>query len=139
MVTEQKGTKRVTNGAIREELVQELKHLRGLVRETGEQFILRREGEIETIISHLAAVPAGKLRGEAPGLLHGIRCLRLKPDKGRIKDMKGLNGLIEELANRVMSAQDGFNPKGLKSFSWKFRVRTSNQNPKLETRNGVAE
>jgi hypothetical protein len=43
--------KRATNGVAREELVQELRHLRGLVRETGEQFILRREGEIETIIS----------------------------------------------------------------------------------------
>ena len=105
MGREQKGTKRATNGAVLEELVQELKHLRGLVRETGEQFILRREGEIETIISNLAAVPVGKLRREAPGLLHEIRSLRLKPDKGRIKDLKGLNGLIEELANRVISAQ----------------------------------
>ena len=107
MVKEQEGTKRVTNGAIREELVQELKHLRGLVRETGKRFIPRREGEIETIISNLAAVHVGKLRSESPGLLHGIRSLRLKPDKGRMKDLKALEGLIEELADRVISAQDG--------------------------------
>jgi hypothetical protein len=107
MGTERKNTKRAPNGAVLEELVQELKHLRGLVRETGEQFILRREGEIETIISNLAAVPAGKVRSEAPGLLHEIRSLKLKPAKGRIKDLKGLDNLIEELADRVISAQDG--------------------------------
>ena len=105
MKTEHKGTKRATNGAVREELIQELKHLRSLVREIGEQFILRREGEIETIISNLAAVPVAKLRTEAPGLLHEIRSLRLKPDKGRLKDLKGLDGMIEELADRVLSAQ----------------------------------
>jgi hypothetical protein len=105
MGTEHKGTKRATNGAVLEELTQELKHLRGLVRETGEQFILRREGEIETIISNLAAVPAGKVRSEAPGLLHEIRSLRLKPAKGRLKDLKGLEEVIEELADRVISAQ----------------------------------
>ena len=105
MGTEQKGNKRAPNGAVREELVQELKHLRGVVREIGEQFILRREGEIETIISNLAAVPAGKLRAVAPGLLHELRSLRLKPAKGRMKDLKGLEGLIEELADRVLNAQ----------------------------------
>jgi hypothetical protein len=105
MGTEQKDNKRAENGAVREELVQELKHLRGLVRETGEQFILRREGEIETIISNLAAVPAGKVRSESPGMLHEIRSLKLKPAKGRLKDLKGLDGLIEELADRVISAQ----------------------------------
>jgi len=106
MGTEQKGNKRAPNGAVRDELVQELRHLRGVVREIGEQFILRREGEIETIISNLDAVPAGKLRAVAPGLLHEICGLRLKPDKGRMKDLKRLEGLIEELADRVISAQE---------------------------------
>jgi len=106
MGTEQKGNKRAPNGAVREELVQELRHLRGVVREIGEQFILCREGEIETIISNLAAVPAGKLRAVAPGLLREIRSLKLKPAKGRMKDLKGLGGLIEELADRVISAQE---------------------------------
>jgi len=94
------------NGAAREELAQELKHLRTLVREAGEQFILRREGEIEAIISNLAAVPSRKLRGVAPGLLHDIRSLRLKPAKGRLKDLKEMDRLIEDLADRIIGAQD---------------------------------
>jgi hypothetical protein len=107
MGTGQKGIKRATHGAVREELVQELKHLRSLVREIGEQFILRREGEIEAIISNLTAVPVGKLLSEAPGLLHEIRSLKLKPAKGRMKDLRGLEDVIEKLADRVISAQDG--------------------------------
>ena len=94
-------------GAVREELVQELRHLRGLVRETGEHFILRREGEIETIISHLDAVPPAVLRTEAPNWLNEIRSLKLKPHKGRMKDLKGIEALIEELAEEVISAQEG--------------------------------
>lgn len=107
MGTEKKVTKqRATNGEHLEELCRELKQLRGLVREAGERFILRREGEIETIISHLAAIPPGRLRSEAPGLLQEIRGLRLKPAKGRMKDLKGIDVLIEELTERVISAQD---------------------------------
>jgi hypothetical protein len=106
MNTGKKELKPARNGAAAEELALELKRLRVLVREAGEQFILRREGEIETIISNLAAVSAGRLRSEAPAMLHEIRTLRLKPAKGRLKDLKGLDVLIEELAERVISAQD---------------------------------
>jgi len=98
--------KRISNGEALDELTHELKHLRGLVREAGEHFILCREGEIETIISHFAAIPPGKLRAEAPNWLHQIRSLKLKPAKGRIKDLKGIDELIEELAEQVISAQE---------------------------------
>ena len=107
MVTEKKGTKnRAANGEVLEELAAELKHLRGEVREAGECFVLRREGEIETLISHLAAIPAAKLRSEAPDWLREIRGLRLKPAKGRLKDLKGIGRLIEELTDRIISAQE---------------------------------
>ncbi len=106
MVAEKKKTKSpLISEAVREELVRELKHLRGVVREVGESFILRREGEIETIIGHLAAIPAAPLKAEAPDWLHDIRELKLKPAKGRLKDLKEIDELIEELADQVMSAQ----------------------------------
>jgi hypothetical protein len=101
-----KGKGPTTSNMVREELAQELKHLRGLVREVGENFILRREGEIETIIANLAAISPRKLRAAAPGLLHDIRTLRLKPAKGRLKDLKGIDELIEDLTNRIITAQD---------------------------------
>ncbi|MCM2356913.1 MAG: hypothetical protein NDI77_02080 [Geobacteraceae bacterium] len=107
MGTEKQGKGGASNGAVREELVQELKHLRTLVRDAGEQFILRREGEIETIISHLAAVPPRVLKASAPEWLQQIHGLRLKPAKGRLKDLKGIDRLIGELTDQVISGQDG--------------------------------
>jgi len=108
MVTEKKKTKNPLGGeAVREDLVRELKNLRVTVREVGENFILRREGEIETIVGLLATIPAAPLKKEAPDWLHEIRELKLKPVKGRLKDLKELDTLIEELADRVMTAQDG--------------------------------
>ena len=92
--------------AVREELVRELKHLRGAVREAGENFILRREGEIETIIGHLATIPATPLKAGAPEWLHEIRELKLKPAKGRLKDLKEISELISDLADQVMDLQN---------------------------------
>ena len=89
--------------AVREELVRELKHLRGAEREAGENFILRREGEIETIIGHLATIPATPLKAGAPEWLHESRELKLKPAKGRLKDLKELDALIGNLADHVIN------------------------------------
>ena len=107
MVKEKNAPKeRMSNGAVQEEFTHGLKHLRGLVREAGEHFILSREGEIETVISHFAAIPPGKLKTEASNWLHQIRSLKLKPAEGRIKDLKGIAEFIEKLAEQVISAQE---------------------------------
>ncbi len=103
----------LTGQAVREELVSELKHLRATVREVGENFILRREGEIETIIGLLATIPAAPLKKEGPDWLHEIREAKLKPAKGRLKDLKELDALIEDIADRVMTAQDGKKNHGM--------------------------
>ena len=89
-----------------EELELELRHLRALVREVGEHFILRHEGAIETIISNLESVPHGRLKAGMPEWLLHIRGLRLKPAKGRMKDLKVVVALIEELSELVISAQE---------------------------------
>lgn len=107
MVTNKKKTKSPSKSEeVREELVRELKHLRVAVREVGENFILRREGEIETVIGLLATVPAASLKKDTPDLLNDIRGLKLKPTKGRLKDLKEICAFIEELANLVMDLQD---------------------------------
>jgi hypothetical protein len=89
-----------------EELELEMRHLRALVREVGEQIILRHEGAIETIISNLKSVPQGRLKAGMPEWLQHIRGLRLKPAKGRLKDLKGIVALIEELTELVICAQE---------------------------------
>jgi deoxyribose-phosphate aldolase len=106
MIKEQTGSKRTTKREARDELAAELRHLRTMVREVGENFILRQEGEIETTISHLDSLPSGKLRLVANSLLQDIRKLKVKPAKGRFKDLKEFNRLIEDLTHQVMSAQE---------------------------------
>ncbi len=77
------------NVELQAELTRELKHLRAVVREVGEACILRREGEVEALIDNLSGIPSGKLRAVANNLLHDLHSLRLKPEKGRLKDSEG--------------------------------------------------
>jgi len=106
MVKEPKEKKPSASREVREELAREFRHLRVLAREIGENFILRQEGEIETAISNLDGLSPRKLRAVAPALIQELRKLKVKPAKGRFKDLKELNRLIDELTNRVVSAQD---------------------------------
>jgi hypothetical protein len=98
---------RRNNDAAREEFCCELRNFRGLMKEVGESFILRREGEIETIISYLDTVPPEILLSEAAEWLREIYDLSLKPAKGRLKDLKRIDKLIKELEDRVIIAQEG--------------------------------
>lgn len=106
MVKPVKAKKPAKNGELQAELSRELKHLRVVVREVGENFILRREGEVENLIASLSAVPAAKLRTVASDLLRNLHNLKLKPEKGRLKDLKELDRLIGALTDRVLMAQD---------------------------------
>lgn len=106
MVKPGKQSKPTKNGELQDELIRELKHLRVVAREVGENFILRREGEVEAVIANLAGVPPTKLRAVANELIRSIHNLKLKPEKGRLKDLKELDQLIGALAERVMTAQD---------------------------------
>lgn len=92
--------------AAMEEIVAELRHLRALVREAGESYIFRREGEIESIISQLETIPTPLLKRETPGWLDEIRDLKIKPAKGRLKDLKGVDELLDVLARQLSSAQE---------------------------------
>ncbi len=97
MTAKQKAPASKPMETIMTELTGELKMLRALVREVGEQFILRREGEIETILGDIATLPARKIREHGPKLLGRVRKLRVKPHKGRVRDLKEIDGLIKDL------------------------------------------
>ncbi len=92
--------------AFLEELSEQLKHLRRLVREVGESFILRREGEIETLLAYFEALPQAKLKSQCPAWLRQISHLKLKPNKGRLKDLKGIDKIIDDLLDGVIAAQE---------------------------------
>ena len=88
-----------------EELVCELKLLRTLVREVGESFILRSEGEIEAVLSHIESLPRRSVRREAPQMLRDLHRLNLKPRKGRFKDLKEIHRLVEEFMETLVELQ----------------------------------
>lgn len=87
------------------ELVCELKLLRTLVREVGENFILRREGEIESILAHVESMPRRTLRRDGPELLRDLHRLRLKPRKGRLRDLKEIDRLVDDLMECLVEIQ----------------------------------
>ncbi len=112
MGSEQKKFPHGGNGSAHDELVRDLKHLREVVREVGESFILRREGQIETILSNLAGIHSRGVGSEAPGWLRELHSLKTKQGKGRLKDLKDIDKLIEDLAEQVVDAQDRRTGKG---------------------------
>jgi hypothetical protein len=108
MMTAKKRTRSpLSRAALMEELVAELRCLRAMVREVGESFILRKEGELETLVTLLETVPTTVLKRESAAWRHGIRDLNLKPAKGRLKDLKEIAAMVAELSDRVVSAQEG--------------------------------
>ena len=91
---------------LQNEYIRELKLLRSMAHEVCDNFTLRREGNIETIISCLATVPRKKLRETLPEWLREIRSLKLKPQKGRLKDLKEIDRVITGLQEKVMDTQE---------------------------------
>lgn len=81
------------------ELVSELRYLRTVIREVGEGFIMRKESEIEALIEYLATLASTELRTISPDWLRQIRHLKVKPAKGRLKDLKHIDLIIEEFHN----------------------------------------
>ena len=102
------GQKKSKSGGegLQDDFIRELKLLRSLAHEVCENFTLRREGNIETIISCLATVPRKKLREMLPEWLRDIRSLKLKPQKGRLKDLKEIDRIITGLQEKVLDTQE---------------------------------
>ncbi len=101
-----KGDKGSNGKDLKAELTAELRQLRRLLREVGEGFILRREGEIETLIEQLETLPAGKVKGTAPEWLRALRHLKVKPVKGRLRDVKDIDHLIGAFMDGLNDAQE---------------------------------
>ena len=91
---------------LHDDLSRELNLLRILARDAAENFILRREGNIETFLACLMTLPRKKIRAKAPEWLRQVRGLKLKPQKGRLKDLKAIDQLIADLKANMLDAQE---------------------------------
>lgn len=110
MVGRDKGSK-TGHDETRDELVKELKYLRSVIRDVGEGYIIRKEGEIEALLGYLGALPPRAVRQMSRGWLKEMRNLPVKPSKGRLKDLKRIDMLLEDLLDTVIELQDNTKPK----------------------------
>jgi hypothetical protein len=106
MVKKSDGQNKTGGDGLHDDLFRELKLLRILARDTAENFILRREGNIETILACLVTLPQKKIREKVPEWLREIRSLKLKPQKGRLKDIKAIDQLIGDLKSKILDTQE---------------------------------
>jgi hypothetical protein len=97
-----KKTDRNSCDELRQTLFEELRTLRQTVREAGEGFILRKEGEIEALLSYLQEMRPAQVEKFGKSWLRESRDLSIKPTKGRIKDLRRLDALLEDLLSRVI-------------------------------------
>jgi len=101
---------------LRQEVVQELSKLRSLLKDLGTNCLDRLDGEMAGLVLSLA----GKsLPGDSPilpnpsilkAMLADIRALRAKPKKGRAKDVRRIEALLESLNSHLL-------PKGWQNLS----------------------
>lgn len=87
---------------LRQTLFEELRSLRQTVREVGESFILRKEGEIEALLNHLLEMRPAQVGKFGRSWLRESRDLSLKPTKGRIKDLRRIDALLKDLLIHVI-------------------------------------
>ena len=95
-------SKQNSSDELRQTLFEELRSLRQTVREVGESFILRKEGEIEALLNYLLEMRPAQVEKFGRSWLRESRDLSLKPTKGRIKDLRRLDALLEDLLSHVI-------------------------------------
>jgi hypothetical protein len=97
--------KKKPDGKAVETLLSELRYLRSTVKESGEAFILRTEGRIETVSGYLSGMTAMESRHCCTAWLKALRSTTFKPAKGRIKDLKKIDALLEDLSRCIIETQ----------------------------------
>jgi hypothetical protein len=91
---------------LRQELTDELRAMRIEVREAAEAYLLRTEGEIEALVEYLARMPVAQLAEIAGPWLDERRDRKLRPAKGRTKDLKRIDRLLKDLCRHVVAADE---------------------------------
>lgn len=85
------------------EILTALKALRVDIHEIMEGFLLRTESEIETLCEYAMKMPAASLKDFAPLCQRETRSLKLKPAKGRVKDLKKIDTILGTLLDRIVT------------------------------------
>lgn len=85
----------------------QLNEMRGLLKEVGDTLVARLDGDIAALAQYLAGQG---LHGDKPVLppareletmLSELAALKVKPKKGRVKDLARIESLLESLSKRM--------------------------------------
>lgn len=101
----------------------ELRRIRSLVKEIAAAYIPRLESRAEEVSGRLKEATAADA-GELKQMLLKIRRLSVKPQKGRRKDLKKMEALLEELsedADRVVERSEKISAASSNTASEKKR------------------
>jgi hypothetical protein len=79
----------------------ELRHLRSLLEEITSSYLIKRQAQIESLISSLSENEFVKKEQDIRSIQKNLRSLKVKPEKGRYKDLKKVEDLIANL-QRIM-------------------------------------
>ena len=102
-----RGSKSSSRQALRQEVVQEVLKLRSLLKEVGTNCLDRLDGEMAGLALSLAGE---SLPGDPPvlpnpsvlkSMLADIRALKVRPKKGRAKDVRRIEALLELLNDQM--------------------------------------
>ena len=95
--------KELSVGELERALEIELRHVRALLREVAANYVLRLEADIERVVEAIGDNEGRKKRDAQAGqaelrdVLDRLRTLKVKPGKGRRRDVKRMDKLIGEL------------------------------------------
>jgi|GEM_PF-1891181 len=100
-----RGRGRPSRDALAAELSAELAKVRSMLKESGENLLTRLDGELVTLARYLSGqglpdekpvLPPAEALSE---MILQARALKVKPHKGRVKDLARIQGLLETLAS----------------------------------------
>jgi hypothetical protein len=99
--------KSLSRQELRQESVRELSKLRSLLKDVGTNCLDRLDGELAALALSLAG---GHFPGDPPvlpssptllAMLADIRALKVKPKRGRVKDVRRIEALLESLHDQM--------------------------------------
>jgi hypothetical protein len=102
-----RGTESSSRQELRREVAQELLRLRSLLKDLGTNYLDRLDGELAGLALSLAGE---SIPGDPPvlpnpsvlkAMLADIRALKVKPKKGRAKDVRRIEALLESLNDQM--------------------------------------
>jgi hypothetical protein len=83
-------------------LAVEAHHIRMILREISQHFVSDQESQVVRTIELVGQIPNGsRKQAEMEKIIRNMRNLKVKPNKGRLRDLKEIRDLIQQTNQRL--------------------------------------